>query len=133
MRNITIDADNLLIIISFGLLIAIFFNLLFGCSYKKPREYFNNKDESKTETDGEKKEVKQEDKPKDTTTGGENAKQEPPVQLSKFEQEIKEGLENGNISTDDVMKLIEKEKFTLKNVENLSKFINQNLDEKNKP
>jgi len=127
MRNITIDVDNLLIIISFALLIAIFFNLLFGCSYRKPREFFDNKEtkddkeDAKDDKDKSKKSKESfEDKPKEKAT---ESPSEPPVQLSKFEQEIKEGLENGTLKENDIMELIKAEKFTQVNVDNLQKAI----------
>jgi len=128
MKNITVDVDNLLIIISFALLIAIFFNLLYGCSYRKPREFFDNKETKDEKEDAKDDKVKSkkskesfEDKPKESSVP--SVSQVPPVQLSKFEQEIKEGLENGTLKENDIMELIKAEKFTQVNVDNLQKAI----------
>jgi cytoskeletal protein RodZ len=137
MKNITIDADNLLIILSFALLIAIFFNLLFGCTYTKPREYFNNKPEDKNEESDKKeesdKEIESEETKKSSSTPSTppskppstsaSTTSEPPVKLSKFEQEIKEGLEKGTLKADDIMELVKAEKFTQVNVKNIMKDI----------
>jgi hypothetical protein len=131
MKNITIDADNLLIILSFALLIAIFFNLLFGCTYTKPRESFNNKpDDKKEESDETKKSSASTPSVPSTPPSTPSAPSTPPstiptetVKLSKFEQEIKEGLENGTLKAEDVIELAKAEKFTQVNVKNIMKDI----------
>jgi hypothetical protein len=109
----SIDNMTLLNIITLFLAIAIFVSILFGCTYKKRFERFEDKDsEKETEKESEKFE--------DTDS----------IKLSKKDEELLKGLKNGDIDQAKLDSLIEEKFIDKETVEKLIGFVSKQLDNK---
>lgn len=125
MKNNTLQ--NVLIAVSFLLLVAIFLSLLFGCSYKKSFsfEYFSTeeKDNEKKDTKDVKKDAKEDKKEIKDDKKHDDSKHN----LTDFEKEIKDGVQKGTISEKKMEELIKSEKFTQQNLSNILASINKDI------
>ena len=111
-----IDTFTLLMYISLFLSIAIFLSIIFGCTYKKRFERFENEKSTSSPESKKAKSIKKSDnKPKD------KEEEEDDDELSVEESKIIEKLQSGKMSEVDLEKLIKDNIISTDSIEKMIK------------